>query len=242
MFTRILSPLALASAIVATAVGAGAQTTAPMSPAPMASGMSGDATPAGSMMKGGSMKGGSMMGGTEHGFPEGDLGPDGTPYTGKPDLKTAISLVTAGGAPGHFSITTAVAALAGPTVAKAEVAKLTKQYGATKVKQFVTVQNYTVDDAVKIALASGVKFPAPTLHGKALAVKITTYGLQGGTYYEGVMLDHLVTHAIHEKVMADIDAKYGKALDANYHRLADQAHYDLAQALGATTVNVAAYH
>ncbi len=198
-------------------------------------------------MKGGSMKGGSMMGGSmkgsmEHGFPEGKLGPDGNSYNGKPDLATAISLVTAGGAPGHFSITTAVAALAGAKVAKAEVAKLTKQYGAAKVGKFVAVQNFAVDDAVKIALAAGIKFPTPSLHGKALAVKVTQYGLQGGAYYEGVMLDHLVSHGIHEKVMNDIDTKFGKASDANYHRIADQVHYDLAQALGATSVNVAEYH
>ncbi len=221
MFNKVLSPLAMAAALMATTIGAGAQMTT---------------------MGHGSMKGGSMMGGMEHGFPSGHAGPDGHSYTGKPDLQTAISLVTAGGAPGHFSITTAIASLAGPSVAKAEVAKLTKQYGASKVAHFVTVQNFTVNDAVKTALAAGVKFPSPTLHGKALAVKVTTYGLQNGTYYEGVMLDHLVTHAIHEKVMDDIDAKYGSSLDANYHRIADQAHYDLAQALGATSVMLAAYH
>jgi hypothetical protein len=191
-------------------------------------------------MNGGSM--GSSMMGMEHGFPTGQKGPDGIAYTGKPDLQAAISLVTAGGAPGHFSITTAIAALSTPAIATAEVAKLTKQYGATKVGQFVTVQNYAVDDAVKTALAAGVKFPSPMLHGKVLAVKVTTYGVEGGAYYEGVMLDHIVTHAIHETVMADIDAKYGKGEDANYHRIADQAHYDLAQALGATSVGLAAYH
>ena len=221
MFKTALSPLAMAAALIATAVGATAQTTA-MNPS--------------------SMKNGSMMGSMEHGFPSAQQGPDGQAYLGKPDLHTAISLVTAGGAPGHFSITTAIAALAGPTVANAEVAKLTKQYGASKVKHFVTVQNFAVNDAVKTALAAGVKFPSPTLQGKALAVKVTTYGLQNGTYYEGVMLDHLVSHAIHEKVMDDIDAKYGVALDANYHRIADQAHYDLAQALGATSVALAVYH
>ncbi|MBD5655596.1 MAG: hypothetical protein IAI50_10535 [Candidatus Eremiobacteraeota bacterium] len=206
---------------MATALGAGANTMAP-----------------GSMS--GSMSG-SMMGGM-HGFQFGKAGPDGVPYTGKPNLQDAISLVTAGGAPGHFSITTAIASLAGPAVAKAEVAKLTNQYGASKVAHFVTVQNFAVNDAVKIALAAGVKFPSPMLHGKKLAVAVTTVGLEDGTYYEGPMLDHLVTHAIHERVMSDIDAKYGTALDANYHRIADQAHYDLAQALGATSVGLAAYH
>ena len=183
---------------------------------------------------------GASMG--PHGMPAGKAGADGVPYTGKPDLDAAVSLVTAGGPVGNFSITTAIAALAGPAVAKAEVAKLTKQYGAAKVGQFVAVQDYAVNDAVKTATAAGVKFPTPTLKGSKLAVVVTKYGLEGGTYYEGVMLDHLVTHGIHETVMNDIDAKYGKAADANYHRIADQAHYDLAQALGAKTVMLAAYH
>jgi len=182
------------------------------------------------------------MGAGPHGMPPGTKGADGVPYTGKPDLDAAVSLVTAGGPIGNFSITTAVASLAGPAVAKAEVAKLTKQYGAAKVGQFVAVQDFAVNDAVKTATADGVKFPTPTLKGAKLAVVVTKYGLIGGTYYEGTMLDHLVTHGIHETVMNDIDAKFGKAEDANYHRIADQAHYDLAQALGAKTVKLASYH
>ena len=107
---------------------------------------------------------------------------------------------------------------------------------------FVTVQNFAVDDAVKQATAAGVKFPAPMVKGATLAKRVTMLGLISGTYYEGTMLDHLVSHAIHEAVMVDIDTKYGAAADANYHRIADQAHYDLAQALGATSVKLAAYH
>ena len=104
------------------------------------------------------------------------------------------------------------------------------------------VQNFAVDEAVRDAIAAGVKFPAPTLSGKVLAVRITKHGLQGHTYYEGVMLDKLVSHQIHEAVMDAIDAQYGAKADANYHRIADQAHYDLAQALGAKSVKLAAYH
>ncbi len=99
-----------------------------------------------------------------------------------------------------------------------------------------------MNDAVKIATAAGVKFPTPTLKGADLAKRVVTLGLVDGTYYEGTQLDHLVTHAIHEQVMNDIDAKYGVAADANYHKIADQAHYDLAQALGAKTVKLAAFH
>lgn len=189
-----------------------------------------------------SMASGSMGMMGPHGMPAGTMGADGMPYTGAPDLATAVSLVTAGGPIGSFSITTAIANLSSPDIAKAEVAKLTKQYGAAKVGSFVAVQNFAVDDAVKVATAAGVKFPKPNLKGKALAVKVTTYGVEGGKYYEGPMLDHLVSNKIHEQVMSDIDAKFGKSADANYHRIADQAHYDLAQALGATSVGLASYH
>jgi hypothetical protein len=180
--------------------------------------------------------------GPDHGMPVGTAGGDGVTYTGAPDLQAAISLVTAGGAPGSFSIVTALTNLAGATTANAEVAKLTKQYGKAAVDSFVTVQNYAVDDAVAKATAAGVKFPSPTLQGAALAKRVVTLGLIGGTYYEGTQLDHLVSYKIHDMVMDDIDQKFGTAADANYHRIADQAHYDLAQALGVTTVKLAVYH
>lgn len=228
-----------------TAVAAGAALAAAcLTPAFAQTAMSSMAPAGGTMMhKGPMMHKGSMMGGLmDHGMPPGLKGADGISYTGAPDLQAAISLVTAGGAPGHFSIVTALTALAGAKTANAEVAKLTKQYGAKSVSSFVTVQNYAVDDAVKIATAAGVKFPSPTLHGATLAKRVVTLGLINGTYYEGVQLDHLVTNKIHEKVMDDIDQKYGVAADANYHKIADQAHYDLAQALGVTSVKLAAFH
>jgi hypothetical protein len=194
-----------------------------------------------SAMGGGAMSGGAMSD-MEHGMPMGKTGGDGVVYGGAPDLPAAVSLVVAGGPVGHFSIVKALTSLAGAPAANAEVAKLTKQYGATKVTSFVTVQNFAVDDAVKRATAAGVKFPAPSLTGTTLAKHVTGLGLVGGTYYEGTMLDRLVSHAIHATVMADIDAKYGAAADGNYHRIADQAHYDLAHALGVTSVKLAAYH
>jgi hypothetical protein len=234
-FTAAAAGAALAALCLAPAF---AQT----SPMPMSTGSS-MATPAPAM--GGSM-GGSMhkssMSAMDHGMPVGLAGADGIPYKGAPDLQAAISLVTAGGAPGHFSIVQAITALAGAKTASAEVAKLTKQYGKANVASFVAVQNFAVNDAVAVATKAGVKFPSPTVHGAALAVRVTKAGLINGTYYEGVMLDHLVTNGIHETVMGHIDGKFGAAADGNYHRIADQAHYDLAQALGAKTVKLAAYH
>ena len=195
----------------------------------------------GGSMGGSMMKTGMMMG-PDHGMPAGLKGGDGAVYSGKPDLQGAISLVVAGGQPGHFSVVQAITAMAGPAVAKAEVAKLTKQYGAAAVGSFVAVQNFAVNDAVAKATAAKVPFPAPHLKGAALAKDVVGDGLIGGTYYEGYQLDHLVTHGIHAAVMDDIDAKYGTKADANYHKIADQAHYDLAHALGVTSVKLAAFH
>jgi hypothetical protein len=236
MLKNALLPVMAAAAIIAGPLTASAQTTM-ASPSSMMS----PAAMSGGAMSHKTMMGGSMTG-PDHGMPEGKMGGDGVTYTGKPDLQAAISLVTAGGMAGHFSLVKALTALAGPAVAKAEVAKLTKQYGAAATTSFVKVQNFAVDDAVAIATKAKVPFPAPMLKGKALAVRVVTLGLVGGTYYEGVQLDHLVTNAIHEQVMQDIDKKFGAPADANYHKIANQAHYDLAQALGAKTVKLAAFH
>ena len=232
MITRIAATAALVAFSLTPAYAQSTMSSPMSSPMPMSSGGS---------MSGGSMSSGSMSGAMDHGMPPGTRGGDGVTYKGAPDLQAAVSLVSAGGPIGNFSIVKALTALAGPTVANAEVAKLTKQYGKSGVASFVAVQNFAVNDAVKIATAAGVKFPAPTLKGGALAKRVVTLGLVNGTYYEGTQLDHLVTNAIHEKVMDDIDQKFGASADANYHRIADQAHYDLAKALG-VNIKLAAYH
>ena len=217
MFRKFVVPVVAAGALLSCALAAGAQQQ-PQSDFP------------------------GLKMGSEHGMPTASMGGDGPAYTGAPDLQATISLVTVGMDGGHFSIAKALTNLAGADVTNAEIAKLTKQYGKAAVDSYVTVQNFAVDDAVQKATAAKVAFPKPELSGKPLAVRITTLGLVDGTYYEGVMLDHLLTHDIHEAVMGDIDLKYGMAADANYHRVANQAHVDLAHALGATTVKLAAYH
>jgi hypothetical protein len=46
------------------------------------------------------------------------------------------------------------------------------------------------------------------------------------------MLDGLVSHDIHVKVMDDIDGKYGSKADANYHAVLTQAMTDLKAVYG----------
>jgi hypothetical protein len=168
----------------------------------------------------------------------------GPVYTGAPNLPATVALVVAGGGPGHFSTAKALTAMVGPVMTAAEVAKLTKQYGPARATQFITTFDFAVNDAVAQALKAGVKLPPPApLKGKDLAVALVKSGLApDGTFYTEYMLDHATGHTIHVAVMNDIDAKISGAADADYHRIANQAFYDLAQALGAKTVKLAAYH
>ncbi|HEY4439739.1 MAG TPA: hypothetical protein VGN14_04755 [Candidatus Elarobacter sp.] len=176
----------------------------------------------------------------EHGMPAGG---DGAIFTGTPDLNATISLVKLGGGPQDFSIAKALTAMVGSDVVTAEVTKLTRQYGKENVGNWLTVFDFSVRHAAASAMAAGVKFPEGDLGGKTLAARLVTLGVDGndGTFYYGTLLDHIVTHPIHEATMAAIDAKYGAALDANYHRITNQALYDLAQALGAKDVKPAAF-
>lgn len=158
----------------------------------------------------------------------------GSVYTGTPDLPLTLSMIEAGGGPGHFKTTTLVGVLAGKD-ANAEVAKLTKQYGAGGVKNYLAVFDFVVNDAVKRATEAGVKFPATASpdpkDGAALTAALYKAGVDPKIGYNvEYMLDHLVSHPIHDRVMDDIDAKYGKQADGIYHSVTLVVFGDLKQA------------
>jgi hypothetical protein len=167
----------------------------------------------------------------------------GPSYGGKPALTVTASLVEAGGGPENFSIATALVSMVGEDLVKAEVAKLTKQYGEEKVKTWIEVFNFAVKDSLRIATEAGVKLPKGDLKGKKLAETLVMAGLdKDGTFYTEFLLDKAVTNAIHHKVMDNIDAKFSIEADGVYHQITNQAMYDLAQALGAKKVKLASFH
>lgn len=151
-------------------------------------------------------------------------------YAGAPNLPLTLSMIVAGGGPTAFKSTTLVGTLAGANT-KAEVAKLTKQFGAKNVQSFLTVYDFVVADSLKIVTAKKIALPAAPSpdpkDGKALSAALYTAGVSGGRYNVEIMLDHLVSHPIHVQVMDDIDAKYSSAADANYHIILTQAVLDL---------------
>ena len=135
-------------------------------------------------------------------------------YVGKPNLPLTVSLVVAGGGPGKFETTTLVKSLAGD-LTEAEVKSLTAKYGAEKIGQFVKTFEFVVADTLKIVTAAKIELPAPQADAK------------DGNFDVEFMLDNLVSHPIHTKIMDDIDAKYGRTADQDYHIILTQTMKDL---------------
>jgi hypothetical protein len=156
-------------------------------------------------------------------------------YTGKPDLPVTVSMVVAGGGPSSFDSTKLVGVLAGDKTS-AEVASLQKKFGEENVKSFLTVFNFVVNDALKYVTEAKIALPQPSpdpKDGKALAAALYKLGVNpAGSFDVEYMLDGLVSHGIHVKVMDDIDAKYGAKADGNYHAVLTQAMTDLKSAYG----------
>lgn len=168
-------------------------------------------------------------------------------YSGAPALTVTASLVAAGGGPEYYSTAKALTAMVGAPTVTAEVAKLSKQYGKSNVTQWLKTFDFAVGDALKIATAKGIKLPAadPKLTGKALATTLVTAGTApDGTFQIEFLLDKAVSHGIHVQVMNDIDKDpaYGRKVDLTYHEISNQAFYDVAQALGATSVKLSSLH
>ncbi|HEX7348371.1 MAG TPA: hypothetical protein VF264_01810 [Rhodanobacteraceae bacterium] len=168
----------------------------------------------------------------------------GAVYNGKPDLAATAALVKAGGGAEDFDFSKALVAMLGEKTVNAEVAKLTKQYGKEEVNTFVTGMTFAVKDALKRATAQGIKLPAPApLTGTKLAGALVEAGTTpDGTFWSGYLFDKALSHALHNEVMADIDAGPGQAADGTTHKILNQAMYDVAQALGKKNVKLASFH
>ena len=95
----------------------------------------------------------------------------------------------------------------------------------------MTVFDFVVSDSLKIVTQKKIPLPKQPKpdpkDGKALSAALYTAGVAGGDYNVENMLDHLVSHPIHVQVMDDIDKKYGRDADGNYHAILTQAVLDL---------------
>jgi hypothetical protein len=160
-----------------------------------------------------------------------------TSYRGTPDLALAVSLVTAGGGPEHFDAGKLIGVLAGPNT-DAEVAKLTKQYGAENVKAFLSTFTYAINDTLKFITAHKIALPSPSpdpTDGKALSAALYKAGIMpDGRFDIGYMLEHAISHEGHVAIMKDMneDPSIGPRTNAMFHVILTQAMKDLKAAYG----------
>lgn len=168
----------------------------------------------------------------------------GPVYDGPPALEATAALVAAGGGADNFTFPAALVSMLGQDTVNAEVAKLNKQYGEEKVQAFINGMTFAVNDGLKRATEAGVTLPAAPadLTGTKLAKALVDAGTVDGTFWAGRLFDVALSHKIHNQVMADIEAKFGRDADENTHRLLNQAMYDVAQALGMKNVGLASLH
>jgi hypothetical protein len=199
--------------------------------APVATGAMAGGSMAGPMTKPTDMGKDTMVSGAMHGRFGGPV------YSGPPALGVTAALVMAGGGPAKFSTAAALTAMVGKATVSAEVAKLSKQYGAAAVTQWLKTFDFAVADSLKIATAKGIKLPAadPKMTGAKLASTLVKAGTDtDGVFQTELLLDKGVSHGVHVQVMYDIDKApgFGKKVDLDYHTISNQAFYDVGQALG----------
>lgn len=169
----------------------------------------------------------------------------GDAYTGAPALAATAALIKAGGGAENFSFQTALVSMLGEETVKAEVEKLTTQYGADQVKAFIGGMDFAVKAAIKRMTEQGMTLPeAPAeLTGTELAKALVQAGVTAdGTFWSGYLFDKALSHKIHVLVMTDIDGAVGHQADSDAHKVLNQAMYDVAQALGMKEVKLAPLH
>ncbi len=99
--------------------------------------------------------------------------------TAAPALQTTVDMITAGNDKTGFQTTTLVGHLAG-ALTSAELASLTKQFGADNVTSFVKTFDLVISDAVTKVTAAKVPLPkasSPRPDGKALSAELYTLGV-----------------------------------------------------------------
>jgi hypothetical protein len=159
----------------------------------------------------------------------------GPVYAGPADLVTAGALISAGGGAKAFSTRIAFGTIIGPQLVDPELEILRKDYGAAAVESWLHSFDFVVRRSAELATDGGVIFPLGSAShtGKALFIDVMHDGRDaGGTFWTGTMLDKLVSHAVHEQTMHDLDAALGEDADANYHKITNQFIYDIAVQLG----------
>ncbi len=163
----------------------------------------------------------------------------GPRYTASTDFPTTIALMNMGGGPERFSPKWALRKLVGQKIADEEVAMLNSAYGPPDVNSFFEVFKFAMDDAARLEREKRVVYPRPALSGRRLATQVFQDATVGGAPRTGYLFDHLFTQQVTDRVMRDIDIRFGARQNATFQRVGNQVLFDLARAIGTRNVALA---
>lgn len=155
-------------------------------------------------------------------------------YHGQPDLGLTAAVVAAGGGAQHFSSLRLMRAMAGPHLAT-ELRILRNRHGAQAVADMPATLDFLIADALRVVTAKHIALPAPNpppAKRHALVRAMWFAGVSGGTYDVGTMLERMLTHRVHQVIMADTDANpgIGHARNETAHIMLAEMMNDLAAA------------
>lgn len=155
-------------------------------------------------------------------------------YKGEPALQLTLAMVMAGGAE-RFRSTSLFSMLAGER-AESEADKLRNQFGQDRMVRFFRVADFVVVDTLHIFDSKEIPRPdAPNpdpTDGRALAMALYKAGrpAETGAFSVEYLLDHLMSHAVHQQVVQDVGEQFGADAYPSYAEVFGQTMNDLKDA------------
>ncbi len=140
-------------------------------------------------------------------------------YSGPPNLKLTVDLVTAGSGKHGFTTQKLFGFMYGsamPTEAK----RLTHEFGPAPVGTFFTLMDFTVADVLRMVKRDKVALPAASepLEMDRFDQQLRRAGIDpAGKYDVGYMIENLIGHKYHKELMHDLYVHYPAQTVSSFH-------------------------
>jgi len=148
-------------------------------------------------------------------------------------LPVVCSIAEAGGGRDHFRTKEALMKALGNERAKAEIDKLSAQFGEGKVWRFLAASDFIVPEALRLASVNYGSSYEPSTYGRAAMRSYIYAGMDGdGKFSSEAMMDRVLGADIHAGVMKEVEERFGDDAGKNYHMILDQLCQDIASETG----------
>lgn len=145
------------------------------------------------------------------------------------DLGLASSLIATGGGAGSFSTIRAFDRMVGPDTTLSLENRLATAEGQGNANQFVSMFDYAINDAWRLAGVNNVSMPSATENGGVgLAQQLVQAGtVNNGTFSGSIFFQNLFGSTIASEIMADLNQHFGPGSSVQFDRMSGQFFHDL---------------